>query len=295
MGFNPLNILGIPTPSQGSGLIGKITGSTDAAQAMKDAATDAARAQVAAAEKNIDFQKWLWGEQKALAQPYADAGTRALSQYEELAGDDFTLDDLYMDPGYQFGLNEGTRARENAASSKGMQLSGAQQKAMQRYGTDYASTKYNEAFNRRQTQLDNLYRMIASGQGAAAGQAAAGVPMGSQISSSITGSGDALANMYQQQGMATAGAAMAPWQATMDVGNLFASFLGAGGKMSDRRVKENIRQIGKLPSGIKVYEYNYIWSGDKEIGVIAQEVLPVIPEAVGERNGYMTVDYSRLH
>ena len=173
MGFNPLNILGIPTPSQGSGLIGKITGSTDAAQAMKDAATDAARAQVEAAEKNIDFQKWLWGEQKALAQPYADAGTRALSQYEELAGDDFTLDDLYMDPGYQFGLNEGTRARENAASSKGMQLSGPQQKAMQRYGTDYASTKYNEAFNRRQTQLDNLYRMIASGQGAAAGQAAA--------------------------------------------------------------------------------------------------------------------------
>ena len=215
------------------GFIGKMTGSDDAAQAMKDAATDSARATLEATEKNIDFQKWLWGEQKALAQPYADAGQRALSKYEMLAGGDFTLDDLYMDPGYQFGLNEGVRARDQSASARGMQLSGGQQKALTRYGQDYASTKFNEAFNRRQVGLDNLYRMIAGGQAAAAGQAASGTPMGAQVSSAIGTGGQALANMYQQQGMAEASRVMAPANTVMDVFQLIADLkspMGGGGK-----------------------------------------------------------------
>ena len=211
---------GIATAIGGAALLG-YAGSRKAGQAAQSGAEAGAGATLAATEKNIDFQKWLWGEQKALTEPYAQAGERALGAYETEMREGFTLDDFYADPGYQFGLNEGTKARENAASSRGMQLSGPQQKAMQRYGTDYASTKYNEAFNRRQMGLDNLYRMIASGQGAVAGQAAAGQQMGGQVGSSIASGGRAQAQMYSDVGNIKASQAMAPYNTLMDVGGMY--------------------------------------------------------------------------
>ena len=63
---------------------------------------------------------------------------------------------------------------------------------------------------------------------------------------------------------------------------------------SDRRLKTDIEKIDKLPSGLNVYRYRYIWEDSSRIGVMADEVETVFPDAVGERNGYKTVDYSRI-
>ncbi|MBT8448778.1 MAG: tail fiber domain-containing protein [Gammaproteobacteria bacterium] len=275
-------------------IIGDITGSNQAADAMSAGAAQSAEATLAATEKNIEFQEWLWGEQKALSEPYVQAGYSALDDYMGMAGQPYTMEDLYLDPGYQFRLNEGQKAYETSGAAKGMQLSGPQVKAQTRYGQDYASGEYGAAFGRRQTQLDNLYRMIAGGQAAAAGQAQQGTSMGTQVSGSIMAGGQALSNMYQQQAQASAAQAMAPWNTIMDIGQLGVRAYGAH-QMSDERLKENLKHIGTLESGIKVYEYNFIGNKDKETGVIAQEVLKVIPEAVGEKDGFLTVDYSRLH
>lgn len=203
-------------------LIGDLTGANKAADAAREGAALSAGATLESTEKNIDFQKWLWGEQKELLQPFATAGTESIPTYMDQVNKPFTMDDLYLDPGYQFGLNEGTRARENAASSKGMTLSGPQQKAMQRFGTDYASTKYGEAFNRRQVGLDNLYRMIMTGSNAAAGQATTGSQMGSQVSNAIQTGGQANAQMYSDFGNIGAQQAMAPFNTLMDIGGLYA-------------------------------------------------------------------------
>lgn len=65
---------------------------------------------------------------------------------------------------------------------------------------------------------------------------------------------------------------------------------------SDRRLKHNIERIGSLASGIPVYRFSYLGSGLRRVGVMAQEVLDVIPDAVIEApDGYYMVDYSRLH
>lgn len=71
---------------------------------------------------------------------------------------------------------------------------------------------------------------------------------------------------------------------------------GAGlmaAKFSDRRLKSNIEQVGTHPLGIGIYEYDIF--GNRERGVMADEVLNVMPNAVSVHpSGFMQVDYGML-
>ena len=73
------------------------------------------------------------------------------------------------------------------------------------------------------------------------------------------------------------------------------------GFMSDIRLKQNIRRVGKSPTGYSIYEWEY--KSDPETryrGAIAQDVLKLNPMAVGIRKepnsdeGYFYVDYSKI-
>lgn len=71
--------------------------------------------------------------------------------------------------------------------------------------------------------------------------------------------------------------------------------VGSAIAMSDRRLKENIRLVGKLASGLKLYLYNYIGSRRCRVGVMADEVEKIFPRAVlMQENGFNAVDYSRI-
>ena len=168
-----------------------------AAETAINASRISADAMVESTDKNIDFQKWLWGEQTDLQQPYMDLGIESIPQYQDLLNQPI---DITQDPSYQFRLNEGQKAYENSASASGMTLSGPQVKALNRYGSDYASQEYTNAFNRRQTNLDNFYRMMNLGQAAASGTAQSGTAMGSSVSGSINTAGQSLSDMYQDIG-----------------------------------------------------------------------------------------------
>jgi electron transfer flavoprotein alpha subunit len=64
---------------------------------------------------------------------------------------------------------------------------------------------------------------------------------------------------------------------------------------SDTRLKRDIAQVGELDSGVGLYRYRYLWSDTIYVGVMAQEVAEVIPEAVQRgADGYLRVDYARL-
>ena len=78
--------------------------------------------------------------------------------------------------------------------------------------------------------------------------------------------------------------------------------LGAAAIMSDIRTKENITQVSWLPNGLPVYTYEYKPEYKDEaghglhIGVMAQEVEQVMPEAVITRaDGIKMVDYGVLN
>jgi hypothetical protein len=64
-------------------------------------------------------------------------------------------------------------------------------------------------------------------------------------------------------------------------------------KFSDRRLKSNIVQVGTHPVGIGIYEYDIF--GKRELGVMADEVATVMPDAiVPHESGYMMVNYGKL-
>jgi hypothetical protein len=98
------------------------------------------------------------------------------ADFGRYAGDFSSTDFLAnRDPGYGFRMSEGMKGLDRSAAARGGLLSGATLKGAQRFGQDLASTEYQNAFNRYQTNRANalgpLDVMRASGQSAAAGQA----------------------------------------------------------------------------------------------------------------------------
>jgi hypothetical protein len=64
---------------------------------------------------------------------------------------------------------------------------------------------------------------------------------------------------------------------------------------SDIRLKRNISLIGKLVNGLNLYKYRYLWSDIFYVGVMAQEVIKIIPDAVVyNSSGYMMVNYNKV-
>jgi hypothetical protein len=70
---------------------------------------------------------------------------------------------------------------------------------------------------------------------------------------------------------------------------------GGGGRRSDLRLKHDVTLLGRLDNGLGFYRFAYDGSDKAYVGVIAQEVQTVEPEAVVVgRDGYFRVLYGRL-
>ena len=69
----------------------------------------------------------------------------------------------------------------------------------------------------------------------------------------------------------------------------------SGGVVSDRRLKTDIKRIATSPSGLPIYSFRYVSGGPTYVGVMAQDVLKVRPDAVRTGpSGYLTVDYDMI-
>jgi hypothetical protein len=141
---------------------------------------------------------------------------------------DFGMSDYQADPGYAFRLKEGMKALDAQAASRGGLISGAALKAANRYGQDYASNEYTNAFNRYQTnrsnQLQPLQALMGTGQTATNQTGAAAGAYGAAAGSNALAAGNALAS--GQIGSANA------WNSALgNVGKMFnsSSYGGGGG------------------------------------------------------------------
>jgi hypothetical protein len=64
---------------------------------------------------------------------------------------------------------------------------------------------------------------------------------------------------------------------------------------SDIRLKQNIVRVGTLANGLATYAFNYIGGKARQFGIMAQDALHVVPNAViVAPNGYLAVDYRKV-
>lgn len=207
-------------------------------------------------------------DQKKYLNPYYDIGTKALSQLASgnimgnMQGDRGSVEG--MDPGYSFRLAEGQKAIQQSAAAMGGLNSGAAMKALARYGQDYASNEYNNAYNRKYQTLSQLAGM---GENAASNMVNATANYGNSMSNNYMGLGNAQAS------------------ANIANANRSSNLLGQGATaaamyFSDERLKDNIEPISRdeiqeFKESLRALKYAYKdkQNGEGEwIGVLAQDL-----------------------
>lgn len=184
------------------------------------AARDAAATTAAATNRAADLQYQMFQEQKALQEPWRQAGVNALGKLQTAADyTPFGMQQFQQDPGYGFRMSEGLKALDRTAAARGGLMSGAALKGAQRYGQDLASQEYTNAFNRYQTERQAKLGPLQSLAGV--GQTAANT-LGSQAGAYGTNVG----NLYGQQGENAANALIAGQQARSSAYGTFGNALG---------------------------------------------------------------------
>jgi len=151
-------------------------------------ADKATKAQTRAANNELALQRQIYDETSANFSPYREGGLNAFNAIQSEMGLGEAPEGyggFQATPGYQFAVDQGTRALEGSAAAGGNLRSGATMKALQNYGQGMANQEYGNYMSR----LGTLANM---GQAAAGNQAAAGANF-------AAGAGNAMQNIGNAQ------------------------------------------------------------------------------------------------
>lgn len=168
---------------------------------QSDAAGRAAKRAQQSTDSANQMQQDQYYQTREDNMPLMDLRNALLPRIQELAQQDsgITPQEVMSDPGYKFGMDQGMRALQGSAAARGGLYSGATMKALNRYGTDYATTKFGDVFNRKQTALGNNFNRVMG----AAGMGQAGVQQTQQAGSNYANNvGQNLLNNANFQGAA---------------------------------------------------------------------------------------------
>lgn len=175
-----------------------------------EATKDAADTQAGAVRDANQMQWDALQQQREDAMPAMQARNKSLEQLQKLLldggeyGKPIDVGDVTKEAGYQFGMTQGQTALNNQLSARGMRNSGAALKAASRFGNDYATGKYNDAFNRsianRSAVLNPLQSLAGLGQTGIAGLGQASQNYGNNVSNNALQMGNARAAAGIAQG-----------------------------------------------------------------------------------------------
>ena len=190
---------------------------TQAAASTSAEATKIASDATASAQKySTDIQKQMYDQTRADQAPWRQTGVNALAgltvgmvpngalmaPYQDQKK--FTLADFEADPGYNFRLSEGVNALDKSAASRGMLFSGAQGKALTRYGQDVGSNEYANAYNRYQSEYQDNYNRYNTNQTNQFNRLASVAGVGQTANSALQSAGTNYANAAGNNAMAAA-------------------------------------------------------------------------------------------
>ena len=198
-------------------LIGDVFGGITGAKQAGKAAERAGATQSAAAQQGIEEQRRQFDKFVELMAPYVTAGTGALGGQQALLGlggaeaQQQAITGIEGSPQFQAMVQQGENAILQQAAATGGLRGGNVQAALAQFRPQVLSDLINQQY----TRLGGLSTM---GQNAAAGQAAAGQTLGSNVS-----------NLFGQQGAATAGGQLARGAVP---GQTFGQLLQIGGAVA---------------------------------------------------------------
>jgi len=173
-----------PAAVAGVSAVAGLAGSYMQSQAVGDAADKANSAQMRGLEQS-----------RADLAPWRDAGGAAIPAVQNAAGlngqpgYDAAMAAFHTSPGYQFQLDQGLRAIDAGAASKGILNSGATLKAEQTFGTGLADKEFTDYYNR-------LFNLSELGQKSAAGSASMTADAAKGIAQTDLSEGSALSSIY---------------------------------------------------------------------------------------------------
>jgi hypothetical protein len=210
-------------------------------------------------EKNQAYP-WAMQSFSAPAQSMVSAGQQGLMGVQNfLSGADTSgFDNYRRSSGYQNIFDEAMRGVTGSAAARGLMASGSTLRGLQNRGSQLAQQNYGNYLN----QLMGVSQAQLQG--------------GLGLANVITGSGQKSRGGLGQE-----------------IGGL-ASGLGAMAA-SDPRLKTDIKLVEERPGEPDLYSYRYVGSDEWHVGVMADEVAELRPDALGPVvDGYLTVDYRKL-
>lgn len=206
----------------GTGATAAIIGGISAAGSVgssligSHAAGSAAKSQEDSAQQALDFQKQVYGDQKANQQPFVDAGQANIgklmsdisaSKYGTGSNPNFvapTADEAKATPGYQFTSDQGTSAILKGAAGLGGSINGGTLKALDTYNTGLADSTYQQTYNnflstynanltKQNQEFNEMYQPAVLGENAASNINATGTQAAANVGNLMTQQGNAQA------------------------------------------------------------------------------------------------------
>lgn len=174
------------------------------------ASGSAAQQQQAGADAASQVQQNMFNTTQANLQPFIQGGTSAFQALQKLTGTDaggnpltsvlgspidISQAALEQTPGYQFTRDQGLKAVQNAASSRGLGVSGQALANAAQYATGLANNTYQTQFGLAQTNrqiiANPLLQMAQLGQNSGVNVGAQGVQTAANIGGNLIGAGNA--------------------------------------------------------------------------------------------------------
>lgn len=224
-----------------------IFGAQSGAKAQREAAQQANTIAEQRLAQGLDTQKSYFDSGNALLKDVGNTGTdvykQLVSQLPDLTAP-VTMDQATLEatPGYQFNVQQGNRAIDLSAISRGM--SGAQAKAAAQFGVNTANTLYKDQWdiaNQNKTNAFNrLFQTANIGTQAATSLGANSTSAGNAALGAATGVGKTESDNLVGAGKATAAADTATGA---QVGNLLQT--GAGLYANGNNINKQLSMYGR--------------------------------------------------
>lgn len=271
-----------------------------------------------AANTQADAAKQAASTYQQGVQPYIDAGKTGINNMAAsvapggLATQRFSMADATNSPAEQHALQQGEQAIQNSAAAKGGLINSNVMQDLTEFGQKNAALYQGQAFDQwlkqQQTELGANKQLAGIGSNAATGNAttqadainaAGGAQAGATMAQggAMTNTIGQLGNILGQSDLFKPAIATTPpvgmgsdpngYQGTQNNPSAFVP--------SDERLKEDISHVGVTHDGLPIYTFRMKSGGPKQMGVMAQDVEKMQPQAAARgANGFRMVDYGKV-